>query len=89
MPSNVDTASDIFCYYVLIVSKQDDKAKKANIINLFVEISKNQEIKMKTLQKTLIALAVGSLVSVGAQAAVTYGSTQVNRTLVLKSVNLT
>lgn len=29
---------------------------------------------MKTLQKTLLALAVGSLVSVGAQAAVTYGS---------------
>lgn len=29
---------------------------------------------MKTLQKTLIALAVGSLVSVGAQAAVTYGN---------------
>lgn len=29
---------------------------------------------MKTLQKTLIALAVGSLVSVGAQAAITYGN---------------
>lgn len=29
---------------------------------------------MKTLQKTLLALAVGSLVSVGAQAAVSYGS---------------
>lgn len=29
---------------------------------------------MKTLQKTLLALAVGSLVSVGAQAAVTYGN---------------
>ena len=29
---------------------------------------------MKTLQKTLIALAVGSLVSVGAQAAVAYGN---------------
>lgn len=29
---------------------------------------------MKTLQKTLIALAVGSLVSVGAQAAVSYGN---------------
>lgn len=28
---------------------------------------------MKTLQKTLLALAVGSLVSVGAQAAITYG----------------
>ncbi len=29
---------------------------------------------MKTLQKTLLALAVGSFVSVGAQAAVTYGN---------------
>lgn len=29
---------------------------------------------MKTLQKTLIALAVGSLVSVGAQAAISYGN---------------
>ena len=29
---------------------------------------------MKTLQKTLLALAVGSLVSVGAQAAVSYGN---------------
>ncbi|WP_367104774.1 porin family protein [uncultured Psychrobacter sp.] len=29
---------------------------------------------MKTLQKTLLALAVGSLVSVGAQAAITYGN---------------
>ncbi len=29
---------------------------------------------MKTLQKTLIALAAGSLLSVGAQAAVSYGN---------------
>ena len=30
---------------------------------------------MKTLQKTLLALAAGSLMTVGAQAAVNYGNT--------------
>ncbi|MGM8900509.1 porin family protein, partial [Psychrobacter sp. 1Y4] len=41
--------------------------------NLFVHIYL-KELIMKTLQKTILALATGSLLSVGAQAAVNYGN---------------